>query len=91
MNQVKTFLSGHSKIDKTKVLMANGSLIKVKSIAECSPAILLTCIQRESIWERGRLRQVSYNIYAVLSWNHGLKNTKSLINMALKCLEIIVQ
>ena len=30
-------LSGHSKIDKTKVLMENGSLMKVESIAECSP------------------------------------------------------
>ena len=33
---VKPVLSGHSKIDKTKVLMANGSLMKVESIAECS-------------------------------------------------------
>ena len=29
-------LYGHSKIDKTKVLKTNGSLMKVKSIAECS-------------------------------------------------------
>ena len=29
-------LSGHSKIDKTKVLKTNCSLMKVKSIAECS-------------------------------------------------------
>ena len=38
----------HSKIDKSKILMPNGSLMKVKSIAECSKgehsAILLTCI-----------------------------------------------
>ena len=44
----------HSEIDKTKILTTNGSLMKVKSIAECSPlkvksiaecsAILLTCI-----------------------------------------------
>ena len=34
---VKPFLSGHSKIDKTKILMTNGSLMKVKSIAECFP------------------------------------------------------
>ena len=33
---VKPVLSGHSKIDKTKFLMTNGSLMKVKSIAECS-------------------------------------------------------
>ena len=35
-NTVKPVLSGHSKIDKTKVLKTNGSLMKVKSIAECS-------------------------------------------------------
>ena len=34
---VKTVLSGHSKMDKTKISMTNGSLMKVKSIAECSP------------------------------------------------------
>ena len=34
---VKLFLSGHSKIAKTKTLMKNGSLImKVERIAECS-------------------------------------------------------
>ena len=34
-NTVKPLLSGHSKIDKTKVLKTNGTLMKVKSIAEC--------------------------------------------------------
>ena len=34
-DRVKPVLSGHSKKDKTKVLMANGSLRNVKSIAEC--------------------------------------------------------
>ena len=34
---VKPVLSSHSKIYKTKVIMENGSLMKVKSIAECSP------------------------------------------------------
>ena len=29
-------LSGHSKIGKTKILMTNGSLMKVESFAECS-------------------------------------------------------
>ena len=29
-------LSGHSKIDKTKILMTKGSFNKVESIAECS-------------------------------------------------------
>ena len=33
---VKPVLSGQSKIDKTKVLKTNGSLMKVESIAECS-------------------------------------------------------
>ena len=33
---VKHVFSGHSIIDKTKSLMANGILMKVKSIAECS-------------------------------------------------------
>ena len=33
---VKPVLNGHSKIDKTKVLKTNGSLMKVQSIAECS-------------------------------------------------------
>ena len=33
---VKPVLSSHSKIDKPKVLMTNGSLMKVESIAECS-------------------------------------------------------
>ena len=31
----------HSKIDKTKILMSNGSLMKVESIAECSPRSIL--------------------------------------------------
>ena len=38
---VKPALNGHSKIDKTKVLKANGSLMKVESIAECSPRSIL--------------------------------------------------
>ena len=33
---VKPVLSDHSKIGKTNVLMTNGSLMKVESIAECS-------------------------------------------------------
>ena len=41
VNTVKPVLSGHSKIDKTKVLMANGSLMKVESIAECSKGSIL--------------------------------------------------
>ena len=38
---VKPVLRGNSKIDKKKVLMADGSLMKVKSIAECSPWSIL--------------------------------------------------
>ena len=33
---VKPVLSGFSKIDKTKVLKTNGSLMKVENTAECS-------------------------------------------------------
>ena len=36
MSTIKPVLNGHSKIDKTKVLKANGSLMKVESVAECS-------------------------------------------------------
>ena len=32
---------GHLKIDKTQILMANGSLMKVESIAEYSPWSIL--------------------------------------------------
>ena len=41
IDRVKPVLSGHSKIDKTKILMTNGSLMKVESIAECSPWSIL--------------------------------------------------
>ena len=37
----KPVLSGHSKIDKTKILKTNGSLMKVESIAECFPWSIL--------------------------------------------------
>ena len=33
----KTCVKQSLKIDKTKILMTNGSLMKVESIAECSP------------------------------------------------------
>ena len=38
---VKPVLNGHSKIDKTKILMTNGCLMKVESIAECSKGSIL--------------------------------------------------
>ena len=37
LSTVKPVLSGHLKIDKTKVLMEIGSVMKADSIAECSP------------------------------------------------------
>ena len=45
---VNPVLSRKSKIDKIKILMTNGSLMKVESIAECleHSAIILTCIKR---------------------------------------------
>ena len=44
---VKPVQNDHSKNDKAKILITNGNLMKVKSIAECSPsAIFLTCIKR---------------------------------------------
>ena len=39
---VKPVLSSHSKINKTKILMTNGSLMKVESIAECYGAFCNT-------------------------------------------------
>ena len=38
---VKTVKNGDSKIDKTEILMTNGSLMKIESIAECSPWSIL--------------------------------------------------
>ena len=36
-NSYFMYSKSHSKIDKTKILMTTGSLMKVESIAECSP------------------------------------------------------
>ena len=38
---VKPVYNGHSKIDKIKILMVNGSLMKVESTAEFSPWSIL--------------------------------------------------
>ena len=47
MTYSKTGVNSHSKIDKTKILITFGSLMKVESIAECShSAIILTCIKQ---------------------------------------------
>ena len=40
VSEVKPALSGNSKIDKTKVLKTNGSLMKVDRIAKCSLGIM---------------------------------------------------
>ena len=37
LDTVKPVLSGHSNIDKTKILMTNGSLMKVESICRMLP------------------------------------------------------
>ena len=49
---VKLVLSGHFKIDKTKILMTNGSLMKVESIANRSLKPILV------FFLSGRLRHV---------------------------------
>ena len=41
ISTVKPVSSSYSKIDKTNILMANGSLMKVKSIAQCSKGSIL--------------------------------------------------
>ena len=41
LTTVKPVIGGHLNIDKTKVLMENGSLMKVKSVAEFSPWSIL--------------------------------------------------
>ena len=40
-NYSKTCVKGPLKIDKTKILMTNGSLMKVESNAECSKGGIL--------------------------------------------------
>ena len=46
---VKPVLNGHSKIDKTKIFMTNGSLMQVESIAECSHGAVFTFDQHLAI------------------------------------------
>ena len=41
VNTVKPVLSRYSKIDKSKILVTNGSLMNVESIAECSKGSIL--------------------------------------------------
>ena len=42
----KTYVKRPLKIDKTKILMTNGSLMKVESIADEHSAMLLTCVEQ---------------------------------------------
>ena len=66
---VKPVLSSYSKIDKTKVLMTNGGLMKIESIAECSLGAfsitldlhsVIICLENECLvfFLSGHLRQV---------------------------------
>ena len=65
----QTYVKRQLKKAKTKILMTNGSLMTVKSIAECSPsAFILTCIKRLvvlktnfGLFESGRFTQVLLN------------------------------
>ena len=76
LNTVKPVLSGFSKIDKTNVLKTNGSLMKVESIAECSPWSILQyfwpALSNNRSWKpffgllfSGRLRQGLLYIYVL--------------------------
>ena len=77
MGTVKPVLSGLSKIDKTKFLMTNGSLMEVESIAECSHWIILQyfwpALSDNRSWKpilvfflSGRLRQVLLYLLDIL-------------------------
>ena len=48
----KTCVKRPLKIDKTKILMTNGSLMMGKSIAECSPLSILQyfCVLKTNFW-----------------------------------------
>ena len=51
-----------TKIDKTEILMTNGSLMKVESIAECSPWSILQyfwpALTWKALFESARFTQV---------------------------------
>ena len=51
---VKPFISGHAKIDKTKILMPNGSSRRSKVSVQNAPLLVF--------FLSGRLRQVLFNI-----------------------------
>ena len=62
---VKPALSGHSKIDKTKGLKSFGSIMQVKSIAECSPSLSDIKYWKPFLvfFLSGRLRQILLNFF----------------------------
>ena len=71
---VKPVLSGHSKMDKTKVLKTNGSLMKVERTAECSLGAFCNAFDLHKViiglenqylvfFLSGRLRQVVLYFY----------------------------
>ena len=74
---VKPVLSGYSKVDKTKMLKSSGSLMQVKSTAECSWNILhylWPAVRDYQSWKpifglllSGRLRQAILDCQTV--WN----------------------
>ena len=72
----KTCLKGPLKIDKTRVLKTNSNLVKIESIAECSPRSILqymyfwSALSDSWYWNpilvfflSGRLRQVLLYLY----------------------------
>ena len=75
-NTVKPVFSRHPKIDKTQILMRNGSLMKIESITKCSPWSILQYFWPAlsnlvlknifGLFESGRFRQV------LLYWNISL-------------------
>ena len=80
-NTVKPVLSGHSKIDKTMILMTDGSIMTVKSIAECSPWSILQyfwpALSNNWSWkpifglfESGSFTQVLLQHYCTYEWSH---------------------
>ena len=73
-NTVKLVLSGHSKIDKTKVLKRNGIFMKVEGIAECSKGSILQYF-RPSLSYHLSLRPLFFlflsgHLRQVLLYNH---------------------
>ena len=68
---VKPVLSGHSKIDKTKILTTNGSLMKVESIAYNTFDMHLAIIGLETqflvFFLSDRLRQVLLQTYVKIN------------------------